>query len=84
MSPHQGILTKTGYNKFFNWLGYSRTELPHMCDILKELPKPMNPNRTVYVIHMPPAGLRLGWLGQEDLDIGSVDIHEFLEEKQQL
>ena len=31
-------------------------------------------------MHMPPAGLRLGQLRYQDLDIGSVDIYEFLKE----
>ena len=49
-----------------------------MCGILKELPEPESPKKTVYVMHMPPAGLRLGQLLYQDLDIGSVDIYEFL------
>ena len=60
------------------------TELPLMCGILKELPEPESPKKTVYVMHMPPAGLRLGQLLYQDLDIGSVDIYEFLKAKQPL
>ena len=63
---------------------YSRTELPHMCDVLKKLPLPDDMQKTVYIMHMPPAGLRLGQLRYQDLDIGSVDIYEFLKEKQPL
>lgn len=55
-----------------------------MCGILKELPEPESPKKTVYVMHMPPAGLRLGQLLYQDLDIGSVDIYEFLKAKQPL
>lgn len=55
-----------------------------MCDILNDLPEPENPQQTIYVMHMPPAGLRLGQLLYQDLDIGSVDIYEFLKERQLL
>ena len=55
-----------------------------MCDILDALPESENPQQIVYVMHMPPAGLRLGQLLYQDLDIGSVDICRFLEERQPL
>lgn len=84
LSPVVGISNEYGYDRIYNWLEYSRTELPHMCDILKDLPEPENPQQTVYVMHMPPVGLRLGQLLYQDLDIGSVDIYEFLKEKQPL
>lgn len=84
LSPVAGISNETDYDRIYNWLEYSTTELPHMCDILKRLPEPLNPQRTVYVMHMPPAGLRLGQLRYQDLDIGSLDIYEFLKEKQPL
>lgn len=71
-------------DRVYNWLEYSRTELPHMCDVLKKLPLPDDRQKAVYVMHMPPAGLRLGQLRYQDLDIGSVDIYEFLKEKQPL
>ena len=35
-------------------------------------------------MHMPPARLRLGQLLYQDLDIGSVDIYNFLKEMQPL
>lgn len=77
-----GISNEIGYDRIYNWLEYSKTELPHMCDILNQLPEADNPQKTVYIMHMPPAGLRLGQLRYQDLDIGSVDIYEFLKEKQ--
>jgi len=40
----------------------------------------VNADKAVYIAHMPPAGLRLGQLRYQDLDIGSVDIYEFLKE----
>lgn len=79
-----GISNEYGYDRIFDWLEYSKTELPLMCGILKELPEPESPKKTVYVMHMPPAGLRLGQLLYQDLDIGSVDIYEFLKAKQPL
>ena len=84
LSPVAGISNEYGYDRIYNWLEYSRTELPHMDDILKKLPEPENPQKTVYVMHMPPAGLRLGQLLYQDLDIGSADIYGFLKEKQPL
>lgn len=84
LSPFAGISNKSGYDEIFNWFEYSKTELPYMCDILNQLPKPVNPKKTVYVTHMPPAGLRLGQLRYQDLDIGSVDIYEFLKQMQPL
>ena len=79
-----GISNEYGYDRIFDWLEYSKTELPLMCGILKELPEPESPKKTVYVMHMPPAGLHLGQLLYQDLDIGSVDIYEFLKAKQPL
>ncbi len=84
LSAVAGISNEYGYDRIYNWLEYSRTELPYMCDILKNLPEPENPQQAVYVMHMPPAGLRLGQLLYQDLDIGSVDIYEFLKDKQPL
>lgn len=78
------ISNAVDYDRIYNWLEYSRTELPHMCDVLKKLPLPDDRQKAVYVMHMPPAGLRLGQLRYQDLDIGSVDIYEFLKEKQPL
>ena len=84
LSPVAGISNEYGYDRIYNWLEYSRKELPHMGDILKKLPEPENLQQTVYVMHMPPAGLRLGQLQYQDLDIGSADIYGFLKEKQPL
>ena len=84
LSPVAGISNAVDYDRIYNWLEYSRTELPHMCDVLKKLPLPDDRQKAVYVMHMPPAGLRLGQLRYQDLDIGSVDIYEFLKEKQPL
>lgn len=84
LSYFAGISNEYGYDRIFNWLEYSKTELPLMCDILQELPEPENQKQTIYVMHMPPAGLRLGQLLYQDLDIGSADIYKFLKSKQPL
>jgi len=84
LSPVAGVSNEFGYDKIYNWLEYSITKLPHMCNILNELPIPVNPDKAIYITHMPPAGLRLGQLRYQDLDIGSVDIYEFFKEKQPL
>lgn len=62
-----------------DWFSYAETILPKMKDILNNLPKPKDPQKAIYVMHMPPAGLHLGQLVSQDLDIGSVEITAFLE-----
>ena len=84
LSSVVGISNEFDYNRIYDWLDYSRTKLPYMCDILNRLPIPVNLSKAIYVAHMPPAGLKLGQLRYQDLDIGSVDIYEFLKEKQPL
>lgn len=84
LSEVVGISNEYGYDKIYNWWEYRVTHLPHMCDILNHLPQPIDLQKTVYIMHMPPAGLRLGQLRHQDLDIGSVDIYQFLKEKQPL
>lgn len=84
LSPVAGISNEYDYDRIFNWLEYSTTELPHMCDILEKLPKPEKPAKSIYVTHMPPARLKLGQLRYQDLDIGSVDIYEFFKQTQPL
>lgn len=79
-----GTSHKYGYDEIYNWLSYSQNYLPHMCDLLNNLPKPHNPHKTIYIMHMPPARLRLGQLFYRDLDIGSIDIYEFLKQQQLL
>lgn len=79
-----GISNEFGYDEIYNWFEYAATELPQMCDILNSLPKPVHPDKSIYIMHMPPAGLKLGQLLYQDLDIGSVDIFEFIKEVQPL
>ena len=84
LSAVVGFSNAFDYDRIYNWLEYSRTELPQMHDILNQLPKPDNPEKAIYVMHMPPAGLKLGQLRYHDLDIGSVDIYEFLKKESPL
>jgi len=79
-----GLSTKTGYDKIFNWVDYALVELPNMRDILNALPTPNNPKKAIYIMHMPPARLKLGQLYHQNLDIGSEDIRQFIKEKQPL
>lgn len=72
------------YDRIYNWIEYSTTKLPHMCEILNSLPKTIHPDKTIYIMHMPPASLHLGQLYSQDLDIGSQDIYDFLKENQPL
>ena len=78
------ISNDSGFGTIENWIEYATTQLPKMREILNKLPKPDNFNKAVYVMHMPPAGLKLGQLSFQDMDIGSTDIYNFIKEKQPL
>lgn len=54
-----GLLSmREGFRELENWPAYA-AKLPTMEKELAALPKPGDPGRTVYVVHMPPAGLGL-------------------------
>jgi len=78
------ISNDSGFGTIENWIEYATTQLPKMREILNKLPKPDNFIKAVYVMHMPPAGLKLGQLSFQDMDIGSTDIYNFIKEKQPL
>lgn len=82
--PYALISNDTDYTIIPNWIEYAIKHLPKMCDILNELPKPDNHLDTIYITHIAPAGLKLGQLLYQNLDIGSVDIYNFFKEKQPL
>lgn len=84
LSMVAGISTESDYDKIYDWTEYSKTKLLKMSDILNKLPQPQNIDKTIYVMHMPPAGLHLGQLRYQDLDIGSEEIFIFLKEHQPL
>lgn len=84
LSSVAGLSNAVDYDLIDNWLEYSATKLPYMYDILEKLPKPNNPKKMIYVMHMPPSGLKLGQLRYQDLDIGSIDIYKFFKRIQPL
>jgi len=67
-----------------NWFEYARNRLPKMKDILNTLPKPINKQKTIYIMHIPPADLKLGQLLYRDLDVGSKDVYNFIKLNQPL
>lgn len=76
-----GLLsTPAGWRELDDWYSYART-LPTIADELKQLVRPQDFAHSVYVIHMPPAGLGLDvcWDGQR---VGSRAVNEFLWENQ--
>lgn len=86
LSPVVSWFNGEYYKKTFttNWEEYAEENLPDMKDVLEDLPKPYNVSKAIYVMHMPPAYLKLGQLRYQDLDIGSVAITEFIEKMQPL
>ena len=74
--------TKDGYKELDDWFAYAQT-LPTIEEELRSLPKPKNPRKAIYVIHMPPAGLGLD-VCQSGEKVGSKAIYEFIEKTQPL
>ncbi len=76
MSNERGFETLPG------WFSFAGT-LPTIADELETLPKPKNLKKTIYVIHMPPAGLGLDvcWSGEQ---VGSKAITKFIDRTQPL
>ena len=64
--------------KISNWEDYARKNLNIMKDILANLPTPKNANKTIYVIHMPPANLNLGVTKFNNVILGSKEIYDFI------
>lgn len=76
-----GLLSKeTGFEEIPNWFAHAET-LPTIDEELKSLPKPKNPDQTIYVIHMPPARVGLD-MCQSGETVGSESIHEFIKKTQ--
>ncbi len=84
LMPYALLSTATGYEKIFNWEEYALKNLPDMKNILKNLPVPNDYKKTIFIMHMPPANLRLGQLLHGNSDIGSAEISNFIEMKQPL
>lgn len=72
--------TPEGYEEIFDWPTYART-LPTMGEELAWLPRPQDPDRAVYVIHDPPAGLGLD-VCHGERRVGSVSVARFIEHHQ--
>lgn len=84
LNPYAVISNDAGYDKIYDWIDYALGKLPRMNDILYALPKPIDYKKAIYIMYMPPAHLKLGQLLSRDVDIGSNDIRNFIEEYQPL
>ncbi|MBN1464436.1 metallophosphoesterase [candidate division KSB1 bacterium] len=74
------ISTEQGWQELDNWLEYAET-LPTISDELDMLPRPLNIQQSVYMIHMPPAHLGLD-VCRDGRQVGSKAIYQFLHEHQ--
>ena len=73
-----GVLsTPEGFKELKDWRAYAEG-LPDMGQELAALPKPVNPAKAVYVIHMPPAGLGLDVISSGER-VGSAAVRRFIE-----
>lgn len=64
-----------------DWEKYAKENLNIMKDLLDELPLSDNDEKTIYVIHMPPAHLSLGITYDCSISLGSKEIYRFIEKK---
>jgi hypothetical protein len=65
-----------GLKEVKDWISYIKG-IPSIEDELEKLVKPDNMENTIYVMHMPPTKLGLGYC-ESDLEDGSNAIYEFL------
>ena len=70
------LSTPGGWMEISDWFTHARG-LPTLRDELERLPRPNNPGRVIYVIHMPPRGLELDVCGH-GARVGSTAVHEFI------
>lgn len=78
-----GLLsTPTGFKELRDWRSDAR-KLPTIEDELKALPRPDHPDRSIYVIHMPPHGIGLDECRSRER-VGSLAIACFLAATQPL
>ncbi|MFH1502596.1 MAG: metallophosphoesterase [Candidatus Eisenbacteria bacterium] len=76
-----GLLsTRDGFTELEDWFAYART-LPTIEDELRELVRPEDMSRAVYVMHMPPANLGLDECGHGE-SVGSESVYRFIEREQ--
>ncbi|PKK86559.1 MAG: phosphoesterase [Thermoplasmata archaeon HGW-Thermoplasmata-1] len=76
------LSTPAGWCNIPDWKEYAK-KLPTLAEELEMLPKPENPKKAIYVIHMPPEGLGLD-ICLDRRGVGSKAVYEFLKEKQPL
>lgn len=73
-----GLLSMSeGFKELKDWRAYAEG-LPDMGQELAALPKPINPAKAIYVIHMPPAGLGLDVISSGER-VGSAAVRRFIE-----
>jgi len=73
-----GLLSiEEGFRELVDWTAYA-ANLPDLGWELAALPKPSNPAKTVYVIHMPPSGLGLDVISSGER-VGSAAVRRFIE-----
>jgi len=78
-----GLLsTPIGFDDIKNWFIYAEG-LPTISEELEKLPKPININKTIYIIHMPPSGLDLDVCSNYE-KVGSNSVLKFLKKYQPL
>lgn len=76
-----GLLSSNhGWEEIQNWYEYAKT-LPTIEDELENLPSPLNMDKSVYIVHMPPAYLGLDVCGHGER-VGSTSLYNFLQIRQ--
>lgn len=78
------ISSKNVYDNIPNWKEYAKDNLNKMKSILEDLPKPKDINKTIYVMHMPPANLGLDIVAHNLLPVGSQEVYNFIRNQQPL
>jgi len=79
-SPGGILSVPGGWRELPDWPAYART-LPTIQDELAALPAPRNPDRAIYLLHGPPAGLGLD-VCRGGTPVGSRAVRRFLERVQ--
>lgn len=75
-----GVLsTEKGFEELSDWVAYAAT-LPTIEEELELLPKPKNPDKAVYVMHMPPNRIGLD-ICQDGRGVGSQAIYSFIKKR---
>ncbi len=65
-----------------DWFAYAKT-LPTIAEEMKNLPRPQSMDKTVYLLHMPPARLGLDKCAN-GTEVGSKAIYDFIDKNQPL